>query len=122
MNDNIDFERNCVFCKMSNGQIKSDIIYENDNFFSVFDINPITKGHSLVISKKHFHTVLDLPNTLGSELIDCIKKTSVVVMKKFKAEGFNVVNNNFSVAGQAVNHVHFHVIPRNKSDGLKGFF
>ncbi len=106
----------CIFCKIANGEIPSDRIYENDNFFSIPDANQQVEGHSLIISKKHFETVLDLPSTLGSELIDCIKKTAMKVLDKEKAEGFNLVQNNFEVAGQIVKHVHFHILPR-KKDG-----
>lgn len=107
----------CVFCKISEGKIKSEKIYENDNFFSIPDANPKTQGHSLVISKKHFKTSLDLPNSLGQELLDCLKKTSLILIDKYKATGFNIIQNNFSDAGQAVNHVHYHILPRKKGDG-----
>jgi histidine triad (HIT) family protein len=108
----------CVFCKIAKGEIKSEKIYENDNFFSIFDVDPQVKGHVLVISKKHFETILDMPASLGSEFLDCIKKTSLELVEKFKADAFNVVNNNFESAGQIVKHVHFHILPRRKGDGL----
>lgn len=107
----------CVFCKISRGEIKSDFIYENDNFFSMPDANPLVWGHSLVISKKHFVTTLDVPDSAGSELLNCIKQTSLKLMKD-DVEGFNIINNNFKIAGQIVNHVHFHIIPRRKNDGI----
>lgn len=110
----------CIFCKISAGKISAERIYENDNFFSFSDINPLTKNHSLVIPKKHFRTSLDLPSTLGHELLDCIKNTTLKLMKEDKSiEGFNIVNNNFGVAGQEVQHVHFHILPRRKNDDLK---
>ena len=110
----------CIFCNILNGKVPSEgIIYENSSFFSVYDIKPSIEGHALVISKKHFNTALDLPKILGPELLDCIKNTSVIVMKKYKSDGFNVVNNNFSVAGQVVDHVHFHILPRKKDDGYR---
>ncbi len=107
----------CIFCKMVSGKVNVKKIYENANFFSILDAKPIVNGHSLVISKKHFNTALDLPNILGSELMDCIKKTALKVMDEKKAEGFNIVNNSFGVAGQIVNHVHIHILPRKKGDG-----
>ena len=108
----------CVFCKISKNRESEKIIYQNESFFSVPDIKPLVEGHSLVISKDHFKTTLDLPSTKGRELIDCIKNTSLKIIEKEKAEGFNLVNNNFAAAGQIVNHVHFHIIPRKKGDGL----
>jgi histidine triad (HIT) family protein len=109
--------KQCIFCKIANKEIPSKIIYENDNFFSVPDANPIIKGHCLVISKQHFENVLDMPASLGRELLECIKKTSMILMKNEKADGFNIVNNNFDSAGQVVKHIHFHIIPRKKNDG-----
>jgi len=101
---------------MVRGEIPVTKIYENDNFFSIPNANPVIDGHSLVISKKHFETTLDMPNSLGTELLDCIKKTVLKILEETKAEGFNIVNNNFGVAGQIINHVHFHIIPRKKAD------
>ena|SRR3989344_9522955 len=109
----------CIFCKISNGEIsKEKIIYENDNFISIPDANPVAEGHSLIISKRHFSTTLDLPDNLGIELIDCIKKTALELMKDKDVNGFNVINNNFKTAGQIVEHVHFHIIPRKNGDGI----
>ncbi len=109
----------CLFCKIANGEIPAKRIYENDNFFSILDANPVVGGHSLVISKKHFETVLDMPSSLGHELLDCIKKTALKLIEEKKASGFNVVSNNFELAGQIVKHVHFHIIPRKEGDGFK---
>lgn len=109
----------CIFCKIVSGEISSKRIYENENFFSIADKNPTKEGHSLVISKKHFETILDAPNSLGPEFLDCIKTTALKLMDKYDCEGFNCINNTNEVAGQVVKHVHFHIIPRKKNDGLK---
>ena len=103
---------------MVKGEIPCKKIYENDNFFSVPDANPVVDGHSLIISKKHFKTSLDIPNSLGPELLNCIKKTALKLIDEKRVGGFNVVNNNFGVAGQVVKHVHFHILPRKDGDGL----
>lgn len=110
--------KECIFCKIARGEIKNEFIYENDNFFSIKDIEPQVPGHSLVISKKHFETILDLPESLAPELFDAIKKTAIKLLQEENAEGFNIANNNFESAGQVVNHVHFHILPRKKKDGL----
>jgi len=112
-------DKDCIFCRISSGKIPAKRIYENAGFFSIPDANPQTDGHSLVISRQHFKTALDIPASLGSELVDCIKNTSIKIMKEKNANGFNVIGNNFESAGQAVHHVHFHVIPRKKGDGFK---
>ena len=112
-------KKDCIFCKMSAGEISVEKIYENDNFFSVKDINPKVDGHSIVICKKHFETSLDIPSSLGLELIDCIKNTYIKLSKNLECEGFNLVGNNFEAAGQEIKHVHFHILPRRKGDGFK---
>ena len=109
----------CIFCKISRGEIPSEKIFENENFFSVFDINPKVRGHCLIISKKHFENVLDTPISLGSELLDCIKKTSLKILKDYGSSGFNLVQNNFESAGQVVKHFHIHLIPRKDKDCFK---
>lgn len=109
----------CVFCKIAKGEIPAKKIYENGNFFSIPDVNPIVGGHTLIIPKKHFRTALDLPSSLGGELLDCIKNTAIKLLDEKKTGGFNVLSNNFRAAGQIVEHVHFHVIPRRKGDGIK---
>lgn len=106
----------CIFCRIAGGEIPSSRIYENKNFFSILDSNQKIKGHSLIISKKHFENILDLPDSFGMELLDCIKNTSLTIMKKYNADGFNAVNNNFESAGQIVKHFHLHILPRKSND------
>jgi histidine triad (HIT) family protein len=110
----------CVFCKILNKEQEVEIIYEDDNFFVIKDINPRVKGHLLAISKKHYATLLDVPSTLGNDLIYVVKKVVLNLMDEDGSiEGFNLVQNNFLIAGQVVPHVHFHILPRRKNDGLK---
>lgn len=108
----------CIFCQIAEGKIPGEKLYENDNFFSVKDINPKVEGHSVVISKKHFESILDMPNTLANELMDCVKKTSLKLMDELKATGVNVASNVFESAGQVVKHVHVHILPRKDGDGF----
>ncbi len=108
---------NCIFCKIASGEIKNDIIYSDDNFFVVNDIAPISEGHCLIISKKHYETILDMPSSLGTELVSLAKKQGLRLIKEQKAEGFKLVNNNFKAAGQVVPHFHLHVIPQ--KNGVK---
>ncbi|MBS3085283.1 HIT family protein [Candidatus Pacearchaeota archaeon] len=108
----------CIFCKIARGEISSEKIYENENFFSIKDIHPKVKGHSLVISKKHLDTFLELPDTFSSGFLDALKNTARKLLKEEKAAGFNIVNNNGKVAGQLVNHLHFHILPRKEKDAF----
>lgn len=112
-------DKNCIFCKIAKGEIKSEKITESNNFFAILDINPKSPGHTLIIPKKHFGTLLDIPNTLGQELLEITKKVSSNMLDKKQGNGFNVIMNNLSCAGQVVMHAHLHIIPRNENDGLK---
>lgn len=113
-------KKKCIFCRIVEGEIPSNKIYENEEFFSIPDANPVCNGHSLVISKKHFNNILDIPDESGPKFLDALKKTSNILMKKYGSDGFNLVNNNGPSAGQIVNHIHFHIFPRNKKDGNVG--
>ncbi len=88
-------------------------------FFSIPDINPKVKGHSLILSKKHFRNILEMPSNLGTELLDCVKYTSLKLTKEYSAGGFNIINNNFGAAGQVVDHFHLHILPRKENDNFK---
>jgi histidine triad (HIT) family protein len=111
-------EENCIFCKIGKGEIISEKIYESDNFIAILDKFPLAEGHTLIIPKKHFETILDMPNSLGIELLDNIKRISLKLIEEEKAEGFNVIQSNYEVAQQEIPHLHFHIIPRKKGDNL----
>jgi len=112
-------KEDCIFCKIARKEIPAEIVYEDDNFVVFNDINPLAKGHCLVIPKKHYETLFEMPSTLGTEIIDLVKKQGLRLMKEHEAEGFNLVQNIMPAAGQVVMHVHFHIIPRKKGDSVK---
>jgi histidine triad (HIT) family protein len=109
----------CVFCKIVKGEIPCEKIFEDDNFIVIKDIHPKTKGHSLIITKKHYKTILDVPSTLLGEFMEVSKKIALKLMKEENASGFNIVINNYESAGQVVPHVHIHLLPRKKDDGFR---
>ena len=110
---------NCIFCKIISNEIPSQKIFEDENTFAFLDINPASKGHALVIPKKHYETLVDVPEEELKQLIVSVKKIAQAILKATKASGFNVLQNNGKVAGQLVNHIHFHVIPRFENDSIK---
>jgi histidine triad (HIT) family protein len=114
-----DKENECIFCKIARKEVPSEIILETRNFIAVPDIRPRVKGHTLIITKKHYSTLIDMPESLGSELLDVVKKLFEKKAKEEGAEGFNLVVNNFPAAGQIIHHVHFHLLPRKSRDGKK---
>ena len=109
----------CIFCKIARGEVKSTRVGESNNFFSIFDVRPVTKGHCLVIPKKHFVTLLDISNKLGDEMLEFTKKVCSKLMDERYGDGFNIVMNNLRCAGQEVMHAHIHIIPRKEDDGLR---
>ena len=113
----MESKENCIFCKIVN-DVNSKKVYDDENFIGILDIHPRADGHTIIISKKHFRNLLDLPVSLGNELLEAIKKISLKLIKDKKAEGINVISNNEKIAGQLVFHTHVHIIPRKKGDGL----
>lgn len=109
----------CVFCKIAKKEIKSDVVLESDNFIAFRDINPKASGHTLVIPKKHFVTLMDIPSKLGNELLKFAKDVSSELLDKKYGDGFNIIMNNLEPAGQVVRHAHIHIIPRKEGDGLR---
>lgn len=109
--------QDCIFCKIARKKIPVEFVEETENFVAFPDAKPRTKGHTLIIPKKHFVNFLDMPSDLGSELSDIIKKVAEKRLKQ-GAKGFNIVMNNFPDAGQVVMHAHMHIIPRISGDGF----
>lgn len=109
----------CVFCKIIKGEIPSDKIYEDDNFFAFLDINPVNFGHTLLIPKGHSENLYDLPDEILKKTAPLIKKIAIAVKKSVNADGINIVMNNDSAAGQVVTHAHFHIVPRFANDGFR---
>jgi len=108
----------CIFCKIITGEIPCYKIYENKFILAFLDVNPISDGHTLVIPKKHYENVLDCEDKYLEETIKAIKIITNHYKKNLKCTAFNIANNSGKDAGQVVNHLHFHIIPRYKNDGL----
>lgn len=109
----------CVFCKIIEGTIPSIKIYEDENTLAILDIFPAAKGHTLVLPKKHTTVLPEMEEKNGMQLMSSILRVAKAVIKASGAQGFNIIQNNHEVAGQTVPHVHFHIVPRNKDDGLQ---
>lgn len=110
-------EKETVFTKICAGVIPSTKLYEDDVCFVILDINPVIKGHSLVISKIPYKNVGECPEDVLSHLICVAKKVEAKQRKTLKCDGSNVIINNDPASGQEVPHIHIHVIPRFEGDG-----
>ena len=109
----------CIFCKIIQGKIPADKVYENDKIMAFLDIQPISKGHTLIVPKKHYTDLLDTPDDVLCEMMTSAKKIAEAAVKAVGADGFNIGVNTKPAAGQIVMHMHLHVMPRFKNDGLK---
>jgi histidine triad (HIT) family protein len=110
----------CVFCQIAAREIAADVVYEDDSFIAFLDNRPLFPGHVLLTPLQHFETLSDLPAGLAGPLMLTTQRLARAVEVALKAEGsFIAVNNRVS---QSVPHLHVHVVPRRRRDGLKGFF
>ncbi|MBN2067329.1 MAG: HIT family protein [Candidatus Diapherotrites archaeon] len=109
----------CIFCRIAKGEIPSTKLYEDENILSFLDIMPAAKGHALVIPKKHYHTLLDIPHGELREAMAIVQKVAAAIMAATPGvQGFNVIQSNQKAAGQVIPHLHFHIIPRKENDNL----
>jgi histidine triad (HIT) family protein len=108
----------CIFCKIIKGEIPCAKVYEDDKALSFLDIGPINPGHALVVPKVHYATLFDAPDEVLQACISVSRKVARAVFKSVGADGLNVLQNNYRAAGQLVDHIHFHLIPRRKGDGF----
>lgn len=111
-------DTNCIFCKIIAGELPSTKVYENNDILAFMDIGPVVKGHVLVIPKKHSEMIIDTePKVLG-DIMAVSKKIAQAQMNGMGADGVNIMQMNGVIAGQVVDHIHFHVIPRFKDDDV----
>ena len=108
----------CIFCRIIAGQIKSVKIYEDEMVLSFLDIGPVSDGHTLVITKQHFERLDECPGDVLSQVGSRLPKIAKAVVSAVDCDGYNFLCNNGKAAGQIVNHLHFHIIPRKKDDGV----
>jgi histidine triad (HIT) family protein len=106
----------CVFCKMADGEIPVTKVYEDDAVLAFLDIGPISDGHTLVIPKRHCAMLHECDPEVLAEVSVRLGRIAEAVMAATNADGYNVLSNNGAAAGQVVEHLHFHVIPRKVED------
>ncbi len=108
----------CIFCSIVAGKIPCIRIFEDDAVLAFLDIGPISDGHTLVIPKAHFRRLHQCSADVLVSVSNCIGRIVQAVVSAVDAEAYNVLCNNGTAAGQLVEHVHFHIIPRNSGDGV----
>jgi histidine triad (HIT) family protein len=110
----------CVFCSIAAGDVDAEPVLESDDFVAFLDARPVFKGHVLLVPREHVVTLPDLPAALRDGFLAAAQRLAVAVVDGLGAQGSFVAVNN--VVSQSVPHLHVHVVPRTKGDGLRGFF
>ena len=115
-----DFRDDCVFCRIQAGEVPADMVLEDEDFVAFLDARPVFKGHVLVVPRRHYVTLADLPVAAVGPLFERVRLVSAALPAALGAQGTFVALNN--IVSQSVPHLHVHVVPRTKGDGLRGFF
>lgn len=114
-----DTDKDCLFCKIIAGEIPADKVFEDEDFVAIIDIKPVNLGHVLLIPKRHYRNLLDLPADILSKLGPHLQKLAIAVKQATGADGVNIGMNNEGAAGQLIFHQHSHIMPRFTNDGYK---
>jgi histidine triad (HIT) family protein len=110
--------QSCQFCRIIAGKIPASIVYEDDYALAFLDNRPASEGHTLVIPKKHYETIYDIPDGEITPLFTVVKKMALALRKTVNPEGLTIAQRNGAAAGQHVPHLHVHLIPRYGSQRL----
>ena len=110
----------CLFCQIVSGEAEASVAWSDDDFVAFLDVRPLFKGHTLLVPREHVDTLPDLPAPLRGPFLEVVQRLSVAMVDGLGAQGSFVAMNN--TVSQSVPHLHCHVVPRTKGDGLRGFF
>jgi histidine triad (HIT) family protein len=108
----------CLFCRMVASEIPVAKVYEDEAVLAFLDIAPVSDGHTLVIPKRHCTRIDECPPDTLAEVTARLGRIAEAVVESVEADGYNVLSNNGKAAGQVVDHLHFHIIPRKIGDGV----
>ena len=108
-----------IFEKIIKKEAEANIVYEDDFTLAFLNINPVHKGHTLVIPKKKYRNIFDITKDDLCHLIESVRKVAKAVRASTNADGVNIIQNNESAASQVIFHIHFHIIPRFENDNLE---
>jgi len=110
----------CLFCQIVAGEVEADVVVDDEHFVGFLDHRPVFKGHVLLVPRLHVVTLPDLPAGLRDGFLEVAQRLATAMVDGLGAQGSFVAVNN--VVSQSVPHLHLHVVPRTKGDGLRGFF
>ena len=110
----------CLFCRIASGEAEAAVVWSDDDVAAFLDARPLFKGHALLVPRAHVVTLTDLPDALRDPFLAAAQRLATAMVQALGAQGSFVAMNN--VVSQSVPHLHCHVVPRTKGDGLRGFF
>lgn len=108
--------KDCLFCKIANGELKAATVFENSDFRVIMDRFPSGKGHTLILTKEHFDDVFQMDGETAGKLFALVSVVAKALKKATGCDGMNILQNNGSAAGQTIPHFHLHLIPRYEND------
>lgn len=108
----------CIFCRIVAGGAEASVAYEDGATVAFMDMRQVSRGHLLVVPRKHVATILDLDDETGAVLFAAVARVARGVQAAFAPDGINIWQSNGAAAGQEVDHLHVHVMPRHAGDGL----
>ncbi|HEY0222053.1 HIT family protein [Lactovum miscens] len=111
----------CLFCEIIAGEIPSYKVYEDEDVYAMLDISQATKGHTLVLPKKHYENLLAMTSDESALLFSKIPNIANLLKNKLGAEGMNIITNCGEISGQTILHTHVHLMPRSQNDGGPDF-
>jgi histidine triad (HIT) family protein len=113
-------QADCVFCQIVSGETEAHVVFEDEHSLAFLDVRPLFPGHTLLIPRNHHEAIWDLPDELIEPLFANARLLSIAVREATRSAGAFVAANN--IVSQSVPHFHIHMVPRNRKDGLRGFF
>lgn len=113
-------DTNCIFCKLANGEIPTNAIYEDEDFKVILDASPASRGHALILPKEHYANIYEIESETLGKAIKLAQKIIAHETEVLGCDGYNIVQNNGEIAGQTVFHFHMHLIPRYKEEDNAG--
>jgi len=111
---------NCIFCSMVAGKVPVVSVYEDEGHIAILDINPRNPGHTIVMPRTHYSTIIEMPEAEAGRLFQAVRRVAIAVRAGVNAQGISLAQSNGLAAGQRAPHVHFHVIPRFDTEGPPG--
>ena len=108
----------CVFCEIIARKAPAHIVYEDDDLIAFLDNHPITDGHTLLVTKRHYERLGEIPEAIVAKLFTKAQELNKTIMKRMAADGANISVNDGKAAHQLVPHIHVHIIPRKTNDGV----